>query len=84
MLRVVELWREKRIQMKLADARTAMEEKLQEIDDAVAEVHATTAVSNNHKSSCCCRSPNGKTSTPTSQHGLQSSSRSQCSGARRR
>ncbi|OEL21147.1 hypothetical protein BAE44_0017835 [Dichanthelium oligosanthes] len=79
MLRVAELWREERVQMKLADARAAMEEKLREIDDAVAELHATTAASDNHKSSCCCSSssnPNGKAS-PTSQHGQQSPSRSQ-------
>ncbi|KAG2539327.1 protein BRANCHLESS TRICHOME-like [Panicum virgatum] len=80
MLRVAELWREERVQMKLADARAAMEEKLREIDDAVAELHATTAAaSDNHKSSSCCGrscSPNGKAS-PTSQHGQQSPSRSQ-------
>nr|CAB3503939.1 unnamed protein product [Digitaria exilis] len=75
MLRVVELWREECVQIKLADARAAMEEKLREIDDAIADIHATTAASNNHKSSCCCSSssPNGKTSSPT---------RVRCSGAR--
>ena len=36
MLRVAELWREERVQMKLADARAAMEEKMREIDNAVA------------------------------------------------
>jgi hypothetical protein len=79
MLRVAELWREERIQMKLADARAAIEEKLREIDDAVAELHTTAATSdNNHKSSCCsCSSPNGKASPTTSRHGQQSPSRSQ-------
>jgi len=78
MLRVAELWREERVQMKLADARAAMEERLREIDDAVAELRATAAASDNHKSSCCGSScsPNGKAS-PTSQHGQQSPSRSQ-------
>nr|CAB3495246.1 unnamed protein product [Digitaria exilis] len=73
MLRVAELWREERVQMKLADARAAVEEKLREIDDAVAELHAiATAASDNHKSSCCSSSsPNGKAS-PTSQRGQQS------------
>ncbi|KAG2550502.1 protein BRANCHLESS TRICHOME-like [Panicum virgatum] len=78
MLRVAELWREERVKMKLADARAAMEERLREIDDAVAELRATAAASDNHKSSCCGSScsPNGKAS-PTSQHGQQSPSRSQ-------
>ncbi|XP_066388410.1 protein BRANCHLESS TRICHOME-like [Miscanthus floridulus] len=73
MLRVAELWREERVQMKLADARAAVEEKLREIDDAVAQLHATTtaAASDINKSS----SPNGSKST--SQHGQQSPSRSQ-------
>ncbi|KAF8689369.1 hypothetical protein HU200_041910 [Digitaria exilis] len=83
MLRVAELWREERVQMKLADARAAVEEKLREIDDAVAELHAiATAASDNHKSSCCSSSsPNGKaspTKSPSrSQHGQESPSRSQ-------
>ncbi|PUZ40082.1 hypothetical protein GQ55_9G396200 [Panicum hallii var. hallii] len=78
MLRVAELWREERVQMKLADARAAVEEKLREIDDAVAVLHTTTSASDNHKSSCCGSScsPNGKAS-PTSHHGQQSPSRSQ-------
>ena len=78
MLRVAELWREERVQMKLADARAALEEKLREIDDAVAQLHATTAASSNDinkSSSSCCSSPNGSKST--SQHGQQSPSRSQ-------
>lgn len=76
MLRVAELWREERVQMKLADARAALEEKLREIDDAVAQLHrATAAASDVNKSSSCCSSPNGSKST--SQHGQQSPSRSQ-------
>ncbi|CAL4940645.1 unnamed protein product [Urochloa decumbens] len=73
MTRVAELWREERVQMKLADARAALEEKMREIDNAVA------AAGDNRKSSCCCSSsgsPNGKAS-PTSRHGQQSPSRSQ-------
>ncbi|CAD6204508.1 unnamed protein product [Miscanthus lutarioriparius] len=76
MLRVAELWREERVQMKLADARAALEEKLREIDDAVAQLHATAAAATDiNKSSSCCSSPNGSKST--SQHGQQSPSRSQ-------
>ncbi|XP_062206160.1 protein BRANCHLESS TRICHOME-like [Phragmites australis] len=74
MMRVAELWREELVQMKLADAQAAMEEKLREIDDAVAELHATAASCN--KSSCSSR-PNGSNSNSTSQHGQQSPSRSQ-------
>ncbi|KAF8728120.1 hypothetical protein HU200_018699 [Digitaria exilis] len=85
MLRVAELWREERVQMKLADARLAVEEKLRATDDAVAELHAiATAASDNHKSSCCSSSssPNGKCTSPTkspsrSQYGQESPSRSQ-------
>ncbi|KAG2623412.1 hypothetical protein PVAP13_3KG059800 [Panicum virgatum] len=89
---VVELWREERVQMKLADAMAAMEERLREIDDAVAELRATAAASDNHKSSCCgsSGSPNGKAS-PTSQqspshsqHGQESPSQSQHSQVHRR
>lgn len=83
MLRVAELWREERVQMKLADARAAVEEKLREIDDAVAQLHAATttaaaaaaSVSDINKSSSCCSSPDGSKST--SQHGQQSPSRTQ-------
>uniref|UniRef100_A0A0A9GLI8 Uncharacterized protein n=1 Tax=Arundo donax TaxID=35708 RepID=A0A0A9GLI8_ARUDO len=77
MMRVAELWREERVQMKLADARAAMEEKLREIDGAVAELHATAASCN--KSSCCSSSssPNGGKSHSARQHGQQSPSRSQ-------
>ncbi|CAN6305848.1 unnamed protein product [Urochloa humidicola] len=77
MMRVAELWREERVQMKLADARAALEEKLREIDHAVAGLHA--AAGGGGKSSCCCSSsssPNGKAS-PASQRGQQSPSRSQ-------
>ncbi|CAN6311877.1 unnamed protein product [Urochloa humidicola] len=80
MLRVAELWREERVQMKLADARAALEEKMKEIDRAVAGLHA--AAGDSRKSSCCCSSsggggsPNGKAS-PASQRGQQSPSRSQ-------
>jgi len=42
-LAVTELWQEERMQMKLADARAAMEERLWEIDDVVAELHTTSA-----------------------------------------
>ncbi|CAN6288764.1 unnamed protein product [Urochloa humidicola] len=64
--------------MKLADARAALEEKLREIDHAVAGLHAA---GDSRKSSCCCSSsiggsPNGKAS-PASQRGQQSPSRSQ-------
>ncbi|KAL6641467.1 hypothetical protein ACP70R_019648 [Stipagrostis hirtigluma subsp. patula] len=79
MLRVAELWREERVQMKLADARAAMEEKLREIDDAVAvaELHAAAAAAASvNRSSCGSNSPIGK-SSPTSQHGQPSPSRSQ-------
>ncbi|CAL4923849.1 unnamed protein product [Urochloa decumbens] len=75
MLRVAELWREERVQMKLADARAALEEKMREIDDAA-------AAGDSRKSSCCCSSsggggsPDGKAS-PASQRGQQSPSRSQ-------
>ncbi|KAL6905342.1 hypothetical protein ACP4OV_002943 [Aristida adscensionis] len=80
MLRVAELWREERVQMKLADARAAMEEKLREVDDALAaaaaaELHAS-AVSVN-RSSCGSSSPVGKSSPTRSLHGHQSPSRSQ-------
>ncbi|XP_062200178.1 protein BRANCHLESS TRICHOME-like [Phragmites australis] len=74
MMRVAELWREERVQMKLANARAAMEEKLRDIDDAVAELHATAASCNKSSRS---RSPNASKSNSTSQHGEQSPSRSQ-------
>lgn len=67
MLRVAELWREERVQMKLADARAALDEKLREIDDAVAQLQATADA---NKSSCSS-SPNGSKSA--SQHGGQQS-----------
>lgn len=80
MLRVAELWREERVQMKLADARAALEDKLREIDDAVAGLHAAAAAAasdNNKSSSSCCCSPNGGKSCCTSQQGQQSPGRSQ-------
>ncbi|KAJ1296232.1 hypothetical protein BS78_01G284100 [Paspalum vaginatum] len=83
MLRVAELWREERVQMKLADARAAMEEKMREVDDAVAGLRATAAAAasdnNNKSSSCCsCSSPNaGKSPCSSSQQGQQSPSRGQ-------
>ncbi|GJM91481.1 hypothetical protein PR202_ga07856 [Eleusine coracana subsp. coracana] len=78
MLRVAELWREERVQMKLADARAAVEEKLREIDDAVAEIHAVAAINGSNRTSCCSNSsPVGKSSPSRSQHGQQSPCRSQ-------
>uniref|UniRef100_A0A0E0MAS6 GTD-binding domain-containing protein n=1 Tax=Oryza punctata TaxID=4537 RepID=A0A0E0MAS6_ORYPU len=70
MLRVAELWREERVQMKLADAKAAMEEALREI--AAAAASAATAIADDNKSSCSSGSPTttGK-SSPTSHHGQQ-------------
>jgi hypothetical protein len=74
MLRVADLWREERVKMKLADAQAALEDKLTEIDDAVAELHL-------HASAAAIggggRSPVGKSSPSRSQHGERSPSRSQ-------
>jgi hypothetical protein len=47
MLRVAELWREERVQMKLADAKAAMEEALREI----AAASAATAIADDDNSS---------------------------------
>lgn len=66
MLNVAELWREERVQMKLADAKAAVEERLQEIAD---DEH-NAAIADGNKSSSS-GSPIGK-SSPTSQHGQQS------------
>ncbi|KAF0928743.1 hypothetical protein E2562_006162 [Oryza meyeriana var. granulata] len=75
MLRVAELWREERVQMKLADAKAAMEEKLQEIA-------AATAIADDKKSSTASSSSpmtTGK-SSPTSHHHGQQISQATTSG----
>uniref|UniRef100_A0A0A9HLC3 Uncharacterized protein n=1 Tax=Arundo donax TaxID=35708 RepID=A0A0A9HLC3_ARUDO len=65
--------------MKLADARAAVEEKLREVDGAVAELHAAGGSCN--KSSSCSSSSSlnggGGKSHSASQHGRQSPSRGQ-------
>ncbi|KAK3153307.1 hypothetical protein QOZ80_2BG0170580 [Eleusine coracana subsp. coracana] len=77
MLRVAELWREERVQMKLADARAAVDEKLREIDDAVAEIHAVAAIHGSNRTTSCCSnsSPVGKSSPSRSQHSQRSPTR---------
>jgi hypothetical protein len=81
MLRVADLWREERVKMKLADAQAALEDKLTEIDDAVAELHlhaSAAAIGGGGRSSCCSTSsPVGKSSPSRSQHGQRSPTRSQ-------
>ncbi|XP_052134063.1 uncharacterized protein LOC127752705 [Oryza glaberrima] len=68
MLRVAELWREERVQMKLADAKAAMEEALREI----AAASAATAIADDDNSSSSGGGGGGSPTTtgkssPTSQ-----------------
>uniref|UniRef100_A0A0E0EGN7 GTD-binding domain-containing protein n=1 Tax=Oryza meridionalis TaxID=40149 RepID=A0A0E0EGN7_9ORYZ len=68
MLRVAELWREERVQMKLADAKAAMEEALREI----AAASAATAIADDENSSSSSGGGGGSPTTtgkssPTSQ-----------------
>lgn len=77
MLHVAELWREERVQMKLADAKAAVQERLQEIADG----GLNAAVADGNKSSSS--SPISK-SSPTSQHGQQSPTSGQHSQLHRR
>lgn len=80
MLRVAELWREERVQMKLADAQAAVEEKLREIDDAVAEIRAVGSGNRGGNGSPVGKaSPSGsqQRSPSRSPHGQQSPSRGQ-------
>jgi chromosome segregation ATPase len=74
MLRVAELWREERVQMKLADARAAMEEKLREVHDAVAELHAAAAVAGG-RSMSISRAVGKSSPCRSQQYGQQSPSR---------
>uniref|UniRef100_A0A0E0R2I9 Uncharacterized protein n=1 Tax=Oryza rufipogon TaxID=4529 RepID=A0A0E0R2I9_ORYRU len=64
MLRVAELWREERVQMKLADAKAAMEEALREI----AAASAATAIADDDNSRAAAAS------SPTSQQISQATS----------
>ncbi|WVZ57642.1 hypothetical protein U9M48_008002 [Paspalum notatum var. saurae] len=85
MLRVAELWREERVQMKLADARAAMEEKMREVDDAVAgALHgaydddaAAAAAGDNNRSTCSSPDAGKSPCSSSQQQGRQSPSRSQ-------
>ncbi|KAG8092571.1 hypothetical protein GUJ93_ZPchr0012g21362 [Zizania palustris] len=71
MLHVAELWREERVQMKLADAKAAMEERLQEIAGAklTSAAAAAAAIADGNKTS---RSPTTCKSSSTVQHAQQS------------
>ncbi|KAL5223759.1 hypothetical protein ABZP36_010398 [Zizania latifolia] len=69
MLHVAELWREERVQMKLADAKAAMEERLREIAGAELTSSAAAAIADGNKTSS---SPTTCKSSPTVQHAQQS------------
>ncbi|XP_040384150.1 protein BRANCHLESS TRICHOME [Oryza brachyantha] len=77
MLRVAELWREERVQMKLADAKAAMEEVLREIAaaeliDAAAAV--ATATADDKKISSTSSSPTTSIKSSPTNHQSQATS----------